>query len=167
MTRVVSQESIDVQGQMDAELKVVGRSKSLKRNDSKRKKRLEPAGRFRGEEGAVSPSKNLTDAPVVPPIGQSDGFRRNVSSLSIELEQTIVHTPRTGSRGRGGSRTPVVELQRSTSNVSIRVEDIRLNRKHATEYGFPKPVDSVVIEKQKTVHFDKFVRVRYVYCLVL
>jgi len=71
-----------------------------------------------------SPLKNLTEQPIIPPIGRTDSFHRTLTSLSIQLE------------------------------------DIRLQKKTATDF-FPKPVENLQIEKQKTVHFDKFVRVRY------
>lgn len=66
-----------------------------------------------------SPTKNLTDQPIIPPIGRTESFQRTLTSLSIALD------------------------------------DIRLEKKTANEF-FPRPV-----EKQKTVHFDKLVRVRY------
>ncbi|XP_052771685.1 uncharacterized protein LOC128211208 isoform X4 [Mya arenaria] len=154
MTRVLSEESMDVVVNESDDQKIVGASK---KNSGKKKKQLDVAERFRGEE-TPSPTKNLTDALVVPPIGRTNSFRRNVSNLSIQLEQTVIPDPRSPSRG---PPLPIVEgFHRSTSGLSIKVEDIRLDRKSATEFGFPRPVEKVVVEKQRTVHFDKFVRIR-------
>lgn len=73
-----------------------------------------------------SPSKNLTDQQVVPPIGKSRKFNR------------------------------------VTSRQSLHLEDIKLEKKSATEFGWPRPVDKIVVnvDKQKTVHFDDVVRIR-------
>lgn len=70
-----------------------------------------------------SPSKNLSDQAVIPPIGRTNSFHRTITNLSLQLE------------------------------------DIRLEKKSRTEF-LPKPIENTTLEKQKTVHFDQYVRVR-------
>lgn len=95
-------------------------------------------------EETPSPSKNLSDQPVIPPIGKSNSFIRETSRQSFILEIP----------SRQSFLTP------GLSPRSLNLDDIRLEKKSATEFGYERPVHKVDFNKQKTVHFDNFVRIR-------
>lgn len=114
-------------------------------------------------EDTQSPSKNLTDQLVVPPIGATKKIKH----------RTNRHSPHPVSHSIGIPK----KVKRVTSRQSVHLDVIKLEKKSPTEFGYEQPlakravtefsylqpVESVVVhvDKQKTVHFDDFVRIRY------
>lgn len=108
-----------------------------------------------------SPSKNLTDQPVVPPIGIKRKFKRGTSRQSLISD--VINISGISSQQ---SFHPDFKVRGIGSRQSLHLNDIKLEKKSATEFGFPRPVERVVVnvDKQRTVHFDDVVRIRYSCC---
>lgn len=114
-------------------------------------------------EDTQSPSKNLTDQLVVPPIGATKKIKHGTNRQSPHPVDHGIGIPK--------------KVKRVTNRQSVHLDEIRLEKKSSTEFGYDQPlakravtefsylqpVDKVIVnvDRQKTVHFDDFVRIRY------